>query len=191
MTERRAKTPAQNGLGGIVFTGMRDHAHYLRSVSSIPCQKDRQFLLAAPPRVCRIAAKQIDMNKQQMFLRQVMVVLAAFLGGCATPQSPGGRTMIVKSEKLQTECRMIVTGKNYTPNKQVAITITNFPRVDGNISRTSSTDFSGSFTLIESFAYRVVGRDETFINILVTGRDTETGQFVIQDISAEPYLIRR
>ena len=129
------------------------------------------------------------MKLQRILPFALLLPFALFLGGCP-PGSPGNLEMTVTHEKFQTEIRMIVNGKNYTPSKQVTITITNFPRKTGNITRTRSTDGAGNFNLIETFAYTSVGRDESFVNILVTGRDEATGQFKILDVSAEPYLIR-
>ena len=128
------------------------------------------------------------MNKHRMFSLNVFLVLAIFLNAC--PQSPGKLEIRVSNEKMTIRSVMIVTGKNFTPGKQVTITITNFPRKDGNITRTVSADASGNFTHREEFEFTTVGRDEEFINILVTARDVNTGQFVIENVSPEPYLIR-
>jgi hypothetical protein len=124
-----------------------------------------------------------------MFSLNVFLILAIWLNAC--PPSPGKLEMKVSHEKLQIRIEMIVTGKNFTPNKQVTITVTNFPKRDGNITLNVTADSSGNFTRRESFEFRRVGRDEEFINMLVTARDETTGQFVIENVSPEPYLIRQ
>jgi len=129
--------------------------------------------------------------KLHRFLLLALLAVSTLLLAACPPQSPGKLEMNVTHEKFQTEIRMIVTGKNYSANQQVTITITNFPRKTGNITRTRSADASGNFSLIESFAYTTVERNEEFVNILVTGRDEASGLFAIRDVSAEPYLIRR
>jgi hypothetical protein len=128
------------------------------------------------------------MKKQRMFSLNVFLILVICLNAC--PQSPGKLELRVRSERVTTSVNMTITGKNFTPNQQVTITITNFPKSDGNITSTATSDASGNFTLPKSFAFKSVGRDEEFINILVTARDEATGQVVIENISPEPYLIR-
>ena len=128
------------------------------------------------------------MNKQRIFYRSAAFVLAALLSACAT--SPGKLSIRVKSEKQSTQCEMTVTGTNFSPNKSVSITITNFPKGPDNIPSTVTTDSTGKFTFFKDFAFKSVGRDEEFINILVTARDETTGQFAIENTSPEPYLTR-
>ena len=129
------------------------------------------------------------MNKQRLFSLNVFLILVMWLNAC--PPSPGKLEIRVSNEKFQTRSDMIVTGKNFTPSKPVTITITNFPRSEGNITRNLSADASGNFTVRMEFAFKTVDRNEEFINILVTARDETTGQFVIENASPEPYLIRR
>jgi hypothetical protein len=128
--------------------------------------------------------------KLQRVLPLVVLTLLALLLGACPPRSPGNLEMTVSHQKFQTEIRMLVEGKNYTPNGPVTITITNFPRKTGNITRNRVADAAGNFSLLETFSYTQTGRDEVFVNILVTGRDEKSGQFKITDVSAEPYLIR-
>lgn len=129
------------------------------------------------------------MNKQRLFSLNVFLILAMWLNAC--PQSPGKLEIRVSNEKFQTRSDLIVTGKNFTPSKPVTITIANFPRSEGNITRNLSADASGNFTVRTEFSFKTVDRNEEFINILVTARDETTGQFVIENVSPEPYLIRR
>ena len=129
------------------------------------------------------------MNKHRLFSLNLFLILVIWLNAC--PQSPGKLEMRVTHENLISRIDMIVTGKNFTPNKPVTITVTNFPKKEGNLTWSVTADGSGSFTRRESFVFREVGRDEEFINILVTARDETTGQFVIENVSPEPYLIRR
>lgn len=129
------------------------------------------------------------MKMQRILFFALLPLMALFLGACP-PRSPGKLEMTVAHEKITTRISMIVKGKNYSPNKQVTITIVNFPRKEGTITHSANTDASGSFTWSEDFAFTSVGRDEEFINILLTGRDNTTGLFAIQDVSPEPYLSR-
>lgn len=86
---------------------------------------------------------------------------------------------------------MSVTGKHFTPNTGVDITITNFPKTDGGILLSANADAAGNFVTFRSFSRKSVDRNDEFINLLVTARDRATGQFVIENVSAEPYVTRR
>jgi hypothetical protein len=130
------------------------------------------------------------MNKQRMLSLNVFLILAIWFNACP-PASPGKLEIRVTNEKITTVSDMIVTGKNFTANKPVTISITNFPRSDGTITRNVTADASGNFTLRAEFGFVTVDRNEQFINMLITARDETTGQFVIENVSPEPYLIRR
>lgn len=129
------------------------------------------------------------MNKQRLFSLNVFLILAMWFNACPPP--PANRELRVSHEKLTTRIEMIVAGKHFSSNKPVTISVTNFPKKEGILTWNVTTDGNGDFTRRESFDFREVGRDEEFINILVTARDDSTGQFLIENVSPEPYLIRR
>jgi hypothetical protein len=104
--------------------------------------------------------------------------------------SPGKLQLSVTNKKLTIVSDMVITGKNFTPNKQVTVTITNFPRKAGNITLNITADASGNFTRHNDFSFLTVGRNEEFINILVSARDEATTNVTITNVSPEPYLIR-
>jgi hypothetical protein len=129
------------------------------------------------------------MNKQQFLSLNLLLMMAVWLNAC--PPAAVKPEIRVTNEKVTIRSEMIVTGKGFTPNKPVTITVTNFPKRDGNLTWNVTADSSGNFSRRESFEFRQVGRDEEFINILITARDDTTGQFAIENVSPEPYLIRR
>lgn len=131
------------------------------------------------------------MTKQRALTLNACLWLVVFASCTPATQSPGEREIRVISEKRQTDTEMSVTGKHFRPNTRVDITITNFPKADGSIPFSANTDGLGSFTAFKSFSRRSVDRNEEFINLLITARDTATGQFVIENVSAEPYVTRR
>jgi len=131
-----------------------------------------------------------NIKTQRIFLLCVFPILAILLNAC-TPRSPGKLEIRVTNEKFQTRSDMIITGKNFSPSKSVTLTLTNFPKVDGNVTGNTTADPSGGFSYRKEFAYRTVDRNEEFINILVTARDEATSQFAIENVSPEPYIIRR
>lgn len=132
-----------------------------------------------------------DIKTHRILLVCVFSILGILFNACS-PRLPGRKPEIrVTNERFQTRIDMIITGKNFTPSKSVTITLTNFPKIDGNITGNTTADASGNFTYRKEFAYRTVDRNEEFINILVTARDETTTQFVIENISPEPYIIRR
>lgn len=126
------------------------------------------------------------------FLLLLSIVSITF-NACTTTStvtSPGKLKLQVANKKMQIISDMIITGQNFTPNKQVTVTITNFPRKQGNITLSITADSKGSFTRHNDFSFLTVGRNEEFINILVTARDETSALFAIENTSPEPYLIR-
>ena len=132
-----------------------------------------------------------DIKIQRIYLVCVFSILGMLFNACS-PGSAGSKPEIrITNERFQTRSDMIITGKNFTPGKSVTITLTNFPKIDGNITGNTTADATGNFTYRKEFAFRTVDRNEEFINILVTGRDETTTQFAIENVSPEPYIIRR
>lgn len=129
-------------------------------------------------------------TQQRIFFLFGFPILAILLNAC-TPGSPGKLEIRITNEKFQTRSDMIITGKNFSPNKSVTLTLTNFPKADENIIGNTTANANGGFTYRKEFAYRTVDRNEEFINILVTARDEGTTQFAIENVSPEPYIIRR
>jgi len=123
----------------------------------------------------------------------LLLTLATTLQDC-TPggslTSPGNLQFTVTNEKLTIVSDMILKGKNFTPNQRVTITITNFPRKDGNITMNITADNNGNFTHHAEFAFITVSRNEEFINMLVSARDESSGHVTITNVSPEPYLVR-
>ena len=132
-----------------------------------------------------------DIKTKKIFLVCVFSILGILFNACS-PRLPGSNPEIrVTNERFQTRIDMIITGKHFTPSKSVTITLANFPKIDGNITGNTTADASGNFTYRKEFAYRTVDRNEEFINILVTARDEATTRFVIENVSPDPYIIRR
>jgi hypothetical protein len=131
------------------------------------------------------------MTRQQVLSLNAFLWLVLLAGCTPATLSPGAREIRVTSTKLQTETEMSVAGKHFTPNIRIDITIANFPKADGGIPFSGNTDSAGNFIAVKSFSRRSVDRNDEFINLLVTARDTTTGQFVVENTSAEPYVTRR
>ena len=128
-----------------------------------------------------------------VFSLGLLLALSATLGSCTTTgslTSPGKLQLTVTNKKMTIISDMIIAGKNFTPDKQVTVTITNFPRKDGNITLSITADHNGNFTHHTDFSFLTVGRNEEFINILVSARDEFTTNVTITNVSPEPYLIR-
>ncbi len=118
----------------------------------------------------------------------ILFYLAA-MSGCPQNSPPAGFGISVGNEKFQTRSDMIITGKLFTKNTSVPITISNFPKRDV-VSRTANADKDGNFMLRVEFAYVTVGRDEEIGDIQVSARDNPTGFFDAESVSSAPYLIR-
>lgn len=127
--------------------------------------------------------------KKQILLA---IISIAVLAACeTTPPPPPGFGIGVTHERIATQITMVIRGKAFTPGGHVTINIFSHPRRGdiGPLSATARAD--GTFERLEIFAISTVSRDEGLANIRIAVRDDASGNFVAENVSAEPYVDRR
>jgi hypothetical protein len=85
---------------------------------------------------------------------------------------------------------LLVNGQGFTPQSVYQLTIRNIPGRSGDILRSHSVGFNGTFTLREQLGLTPVSADAQLPDIEVIAQDSVTGGRVVQHTSPRPFVVR-